>query len=259
MCGRYSLGVDGGTLAERFDATLEASVEPRYNCAPSQDLPVVTADRDDIEAGDVDDGEAGDGDRRVRALRWGLVPAWADDTSTSFINARGESVAEKPSFADAFERRRCLVPADGFYEWVDRDGDGDTQPYRVTLDGGDRPAGTAESVFAMAGIYERWTVPGTQTGLDQFGTGTEAETDAGVVESFAVVTTTPNEVVEPLHDRMSVVLAPDEEAAWLHGDPQEALSLVDPYPAAEMRAYPVSRRVNSPANDDPGLVEPLEG
>jgi putative SOS response-associated peptidase YedK len=243
MCGRYTLFAAQAEVEERFGATADRPLEPRYNCAPSQSLPVVT---------NADPG-------RIRHLRWGLVPTWADDESTSFINARSETVREKRSFAEPFERRRCLVLADGFYEWAERpstEGDpgsgsaGGKQPYRVAL-ADDEP-------FAMAGVYERWTPPRTQTGLSDFGGGA-AETEPEAVESFAVLTTEPNDVVSPLHDRMSVVLAPDEEETWLHGEPEAAAALCDPYPPTEMRAYPVSTRVNSPANDDPSLVEPVDG
>jgi putative SOS response-associated peptidase YedK len=230
MCGRYTLFTPRSAIEERFGATFDRPFEPRYNCAPGQALPVVTdADPD-----------------RFSFTKWGLIPAWADDDSTSFINARAETVREKRSFAEPFESRRCLVPADGFYEWVER-GEG-KQPYRVAYED-DRP-------FAMAGLWERWTPPTRQAGLGEFGGSDGGETEP--VETFTVVTTEPNAVVSDLHHRMAVVLAPDEEETWLHGDPDEAAALLDPPSADDWHAYPVSTRVNSPANDGPELVEAVE-
>ena len=231
MCGRYSLFTPREELEERFDATFETPPEPRYNCAPGQRLPVVTNDDPDA----------------FRSLEWGLVPPWADDrkVGSNLINARAETVREKPSFREAFERRRCLVPADGFYEWVQTEGG--KQPYRVAFED-DRP-------FAMAGLWERWTPSTTQTGLSDFGgDGADDDGDA-TVETFTVVTTEANEFQSQYHHRMPVVLAPDEERKWL-GDPSPAL--LDPYDG-DMRAYPVSTTVNSPANDSPAVVEEVDG
>jgi putative SOS response-associated peptidase YedK len=230
MCGRYSLFTPQERLEERFDASFRRPVERRYNCAPGQQLPVVTADDPD----------------QFSFKTWGLVPRWADDDSTAFINARAETVREKRSFAEPFESRRCLVPADGFYEWTERDGG--KQPYRVAYED-DRP-------FAMAGLWERWTPPTRQTGLGEFGGGATGDPDP--VETFTVITTEPNAVVSDLHHRMAVVLAPGEEDVWLDGSPDEAFDLLDPAPADEWTAYPVSTRVNSPANDGPELVEAVE-
>ena len=236
MCGRYTLTTSAADLEERFGATFEDPPDPRYNCAPGQSLPVVADDTPD----------------RFRAFKWGLIPSWADDASVGndLINARAETVDEKPSFADAFERRRCLVPADGFYEWVDGDG-GTKQPYRVALED-DRP-------FAMAGLWDRWEPTHTQTGLGDFGAGGEAAQESDAIESFTIVTTEPNDVVADLHHRMAVVLDPDEESTWLHGSPAEAAEVLDPHPSEGWRTYPVSTRVNSPANDAPDLIEPVEG
>jgi putative SOS response-associated peptidase YedK len=230
MCGRYSLFTPAEELEERFGASFPRPVEPRYNCAPGQQLPVVAGDEPD----------------RFSFKGWGLVPSWADDSSTSFINARAETVREKRSFAEPFESRRCLVPADGFYEWVEEEGG--KQPYRVAYTD-DRP-------FAMAGLWERWTPPTRQTGLAEFGGDDEGEPETR--ETFTVVTTEPNAVVADLHHRMAVVLSPEEESTWLHGDPEEAFQLLDPAPADDWEAYPVSTRVNSPTNDGPELVEAVE-
>jgi putative SOS response-associated peptidase YedK len=246
MCGRYTLFTPAADLEARFDADF-AGVEPRYNCAPGQDLPVIT-DEDSTVA---------------TRMEWGLTPSWADE-SFGLINARAETVREKRSFADVFERRRCLVPADGFYEWIDGGGPDDDEtrggagkiPYRVAFED-DRP-------FAMAGLYERWEPPEpetTQTGLGAFGGGAGGDDDSddggGPIETFTIVTTEPNELVADLHHRMAVILDPDEEATWLRGAPDEAAALLDPYPADELTAYPVSTRVNSPAVDAPELIERL--
>ena len=245
MCGRYTLFTPAADLEARFDADF-GGVGPSYNCAPGQDLPVI-ADEDPSAA---------------TRMQWGLTPSWADE-SFDLINARAETVREKRSFADAFERRRCLVPADGFYEWVDggagdegRGGAGKT-PYRVAFED-DRP-------FAMAGLYERWEPPEpetTQTGLGAFGGGAggdDSAADGGPIETFTVLTTEPNALVADLHHRMAVILDPSEEDTWLRGDPDEAAALLDPYPADELTAHPVSTRVNSPGVDAPGLIEPVGG
>ena len=230
MCGRYTLFTPAEELAARF-GTAVPDLEPRYNCTPGQSLPVVTGSEPD----------------RMRGQQWGLIPSWADEASTDLINARAETLDEKPSFADSFERRRCLVPADGFYEWVDRSAG--KQPYRVAFED-DRP-------FAMAGVWSRWEPPARQTGLGEFDGG-DVSADPDPVESFAIVTTEPNELVADLHHRMAVILEADAESTWLHGSVEEAAELLEPYPAAELTAYPVSTRVNDPGNDSAELVAPVE-
>ncbi|WP_276272690.1 SOS response-associated peptidase [Haloarcula litorea] len=235
MCGRYSLFAPPEAIEGRFDATFDFAFEPRYNAAPGQSLPVVTDDEPDT----------------IQRMEWGLIPSWADDRSDhQYINARAETLAERRSFADAYEARRCLVPADGFYEWVDGAGsDGGKQPYRVALPDDD--------LFAMAGLYERWEPPQRQTGLGEFGGGGYGDDEREVVETFTVVTTEPNETVADLHHRMAVLLAPEEEETWLTGGTDEVADLLDPYDGA-LRAYPVSTAVNSPANDRPDLIDPVE-
>ncbi len=228
MCGRYTLHASPERLAERFDVAVSDMFEPRYNCSPGQELPVITSDDPD----------------HLQRFTWGLTPSWADEKQ-GLINARAETVREKRSFADAYESRRCLVPADGFYEWADL-GDG-KEPYRVAFED-DRP-------FAMAGLWERWEPPTQQLGLDSFGGG-DAAADPEPLETFTVITTEPNDLVSELHHRMAVVLAPGEEAQWLHGDPDAAAALLDPYPADEFDYFRVSDRVNSPTNDNPELIEP---
>ena len=229
MCGRYTLHTAPERLAERFGITVPESFEPRYNCAPGQELPVITSDDPD----------------RVQRFTWGLTPSWADEKQ-GLINARAETVGEKRSFADAYESRRCLVPADGFYEWADL-GDG-KQPYRVAFED-DRP-------FAMAGLWERWEPPTQQLGLDSFGDSGDS-TDPEPLETFTVITTEPNDLISELHHRMAVVLAPDAEQRWLNGAPDERGELLDPYPDEEFEYFPVSKRVNTPKNDDPELIEPI--
>lgn len=228
MCGRYSLFTDRADLEDRFDVTFGFEFEPHYNAAPGQKLPVVTdADPDS-----------------VRRLEWGFLPRWADDASERHINARSKTVAEKPAFADAYQSRRCLVLADGFYEWVET-ADG-KQPYRVAFED-DRP-------FAMAGLWERWTPETRQTGLGDFETGTATSSEAERIETFTVLTTDPNEVVEQLHHRMAVVLPRGDERTWLEGGDVS----FEPAPSEPFRSYPVSTAVNSPSNDGPELVRPLE-
>ncbi len=210
MCGRLSLAVPPEALAERFGARPPPALAPRYNVAPGQPLAAIK-------------GSARD---RVDPLEWGLVPSWAEEPGSGHINARAETIAEKPSFRDAYEHRRCLVLADGYYDWADERGRG-TRPYRFV-----RPD---REPFAMAGIWERREDPG--------------ETH----ETVAVVTTEPNGVVEPIHHRMPVILDPAEEERWLDGEGTDAL--LDPYPEEHLEAYPVPDAVNDPANDSPAVLE----
>lgn len=226
MCGRYSLHATPSTLADRFDVAFPEDFEPRYNCAPGQELPVIT-----------DGGE-------VRRMEWGLTPSWADE-SFDLINARAETLTEKRSFADAYRARRCLVPVTGFYEWTEVDGH--NQPFRVAF-ADDRP-------FAVAGLWERWSPPTRQSGLGEFGVG-DGDGDDEVRETFTIVTTEPNDLLSRLHHRMSVVLPPDREDDWLHAEPPEDdgvasahTDLLTPYPDDELVAYPVSTDVNAPSTD----------
>ncbi|UIO98939.1 SOS response-associated peptidase [Halobaculum sp. CBA1158] len=234
MCGRYSLTLEAHDLAERFDADAPDDWEPRYNCAPGQDLPVITDDAPGA----------------FRRMLWGFTPPEADE-SRDLINARAETVDEKRAFADSFTSRRCFVPADGFYEWSDRAGD--KRPYRVAFDD--------DRAFAMAGIHATWepSTPGRQAGLGNWGGGRADADDPGDerVETFAVLTTEPNDRVADLHHRMAVVLPRERERDWLDGDLAKS-DLLEPYPGDDMRYYPVSTRVNSPANDDPSLIEPVD-
>jgi putative SOS response-associated peptidase YedK len=213
MCGRLSLAVSPGDLEARFDARAPPALGPRYNVAPGENLAAI---RDDDRG-------------RIALLEWGLVPSWADDPGSGHINARAETVEEKPSFRDAYENRRCLVLADGYYDWADERGRG-SQPYRFTR--------TDEEPFAMAGIRGR------------------RESRGEVRETAAVLTTEPNAVVEPIHHRMPVILDRDEEEQWLDGE--DTGDLLDPYSDEELRAYPVSDAVNDPSNDSPGVLEEVD-
>lgn len=223
MCGRFSLRMTLAEVSRSFEASADAIEEwsPRFNIAPSQDVVAARL--------------TGAG-RELVLLQWGLVPSWYDDPATGgrFINARAESAHIKPTFRDAFWNRRCLVGADGFYEW--RSVDGAKQPYYIRrIDG--RP-------FGFAGLWERWK---------------RGPRDA--IESCTILTTRPNEVVEPLHDRMPVIVSPEDYDRWLNprsADLEELEAILQPCPADEITAYPVSRLVNDPANDSPACIDPDE-
>lgn len=218
MCGRYTLSTPAGRLAEEFRLDeAEADLRPSYNIAPTQQVAAV------LEEG---------GRRRLEMLRWGLVPSWADDPEIGarMINARSETVPEKPSFRRAFRGQRCLIPADGFYEWKREDGG--KQPYYFRMEEG-RP-------FAFAGLWESW------------------EKGEGALRSCAILTTRAGSVLEGIHDRMPVILPPGSYDAWLdpEAEKEELTALLVPYPGDDLEAYPVSRFVNSPANNDERCVEP---
>ena len=220
MCGRYSLIADMGELQERFgfDGS-ELTHAPRYNIAPTQMALAVT------------NGSV----RRGSYMRWGLIPSWAKSASVGsrMINARAETVAERPSFRTAFQRRRCLVLADGFYEW-ERKGSS-KRPMRIVMASGEP--------FAFAGLWDVWRDPKGE-----------------VVRSCAIITTSANESLSPIHDRMQVILPRDLEPLWLDHDIQDYASLagiLTPYTTNEMALYEVSSLVNSPANDGPELIVPV--
>ncbi len=219
MCGRYTLKTPVERLAEEFGFD-DSSVElpPNYNVAPTQEVAVVLAEN---------------GHRRLELLRWGLIPSWADDPGigSRMINARSETAPEKPSFRRAFRERRCLIPADGFYEW--KRVNGGKQPFYIHM--------KEERPFAFAGLWESWKEDG----------GPE-------VRSCAILTTRPNALAREIHDRMPVILPAGSYAAWLdpEAEKEELVALLAPYPEDEMEAYPVSRFVNSPQNNDPRCVEP---
>ena len=218
MCGRYTLRTTAREIAEVFEVPEVPELPARYNIAPTQDVPVI---------------RLGDGGREFALLHWGLIPSWADDPAigSRMINARAETVAEKPAFRRAFRSRRCLVVSDGFFEWR-REG-GRKQPYFIRM--------KDERPFAFAGLWERWEKLGEP------------------IESCTVITGEPNEVVAPLHDRMPVIVPESAYDTWLDpgvSDPKRLQELLVPYPPEEMEAYPVSTMVNSPSNDRAGCIAP---
>ncbi len=219
MCGRFSLYTLVEMLIDVFDLSpVVLDVQPRYNIAPTQPVAVLTNDRP----------------RELQHHRWGLIPPWAKDPSAGakMINARGESLAEKPSFRSPYRSRRCLILADGFYEWRK---EGRTRtPHYFQL--------RSAQPFAMAGLWEEWKDP-----------------EGSVVPSCAIITTEANETVRPVHHRMPVILPQHAHEAWLDPAPQSPLdldSLLLPYPALKMSSTQVSPRVNSVANDDPDCIRP---
>jgi putative SOS response-associated peptidase YedK len=223
VCGRYVVTTPGAVLAELFELDEKPHLAPRYNVAPTQEVAIVRLRRE------------GEG-RELVQVQWGLVPFWAKERAIGnrLINARAESISQKPSFRDSFKKRRCLIPADGFYEWEKTDGR--KQPWLVRLRGGEP--------FAFAGLWSAWR---------------DRESD-GTLESCTIVTTTPNALAGKIHDRMPVILPWERHAAWLDPgtEPVTLEALFVPYPAAEMEAYPVSTWVNSPAHDDPRCLAPLD-
>jgi putative SOS response-associated peptidase YedK len=218
MCGRYTLRTPIDVLAEGFEIQeYPSSITPNYNVAPTQEVAVVVEE---------------DEKRKLEMFHWGLIPSWAKDPSkgNKMINARAETVSEKPSFRSAFKKRRCLILADGFYEWQKTD-DG-KQPYHVKMEDG--------SPFVFAGLWEIWK-------------------DEEEIRSYTIITTEANDLMGEIHHRMPVILPPEDYDMWLDPDFDEKESLVSllkPYPSDKMQAYIVSRRVNKPSNNEPSVVEP---
>jgi putative SOS response-associated peptidase YedK len=218
MCGRYRLSRRKQIIEEHFDSVSgEEDWSPRYNVAPTQPVPIIRQHPKEPR-------------RELSLVRWGLIPWWAKDASGAarMINARSETAATLPAFRDAFKARRCIVPADGFYEWQKV---GKTkQPFCFEVNDGE--------LFAFAGLWERWK-----------------DADGKALETCSILTTTPNAVTSIVHDRMPVILAPDNYDLWLDpgfGDAAALSELLRPYDARLMRSYPVSARVNHVANDDAG-------
>lgn len=235
MCGRYLLDVPGSSLAQHFAArNVFPEFSERYNAAPSQLLPVLVPDGTTDLPGE--DGDLG-GEVALVAMRWGLLPGWAQRPGSTFrpqINARAETVADKPAFRSAFARRRCLVPVSGFYEWKAMPGSR-KQPHCLRMRGG--------GVFTLAGIFE----PAVGDQPDQ-------------VATFAILTTTPNELAAPIHDRMPVIIGTQDRDAWLDAPPDAApglTALFAPWPADEMEAFPVSTLLNDVHNDSPDILAPV--
>jgi putative SOS response-associated peptidase YedK len=227
MCGRVRLSSDVSEIKLVFSIPPDRptpNIAPSWNVAPTDPLPVVRYD-------------ARAGERSLDVMRWGLVPFWAKDIKVGFanINAKAEGIESKPAFREAFQRRRCLVPVDNFYEW--KKTAAGKQPYAIVL--ADR------QLMALAGLWETWRSPAGER-----------------VRSFAIITTAPNELCAELHNRMPVVLKPEGWPAWLGEEPADAPQLkamLAPYPSEEMVAWPVSPRVGNLKNNDPSLIEPITG
>ncbi|RTE08654.1 SOS response-associated peptidase [Paenibacillus whitsoniae] len=219
MCGRYTIIVTLEELMLRYDidGLYQGDYGPKYNIAPGQSVMAV-----------IHDGKR----NRLGQLKWGLIPEWASDPKMSYqmVNARSETLADKPAFRKPFERKRCIIPADSFYEWQ---GEGKhKQPMRIMMQ--------SQELFSMAGLYETWTSP-----------------DGTRISTCTVVTTEANEVVQGIHDRMPVILPKEAEAVWLDRgltDIRQLRSLLRPYPAELMTAYPVSTRVGNVRNDDEACI-----
>lgn len=220
MCGRFTLTVSPDELQAAFpEMDIPGDIPPSYNIAPSQPIPVIP----------------NDGKNKLTFYKWGLVPPWSDDEhfgGYNLINARAETVAEKPSFKVPFRRKRCLVLSDGFFEWHTSSG-GSKTPYYIHM--------KDNSPFAYAGLWDRWQSPHGDELL-----------------SACIITTRPNEIVKPLHDRMPVILPREAYQAWLQPgeqDPEKLSSYLAPYPEEDMEAYPVSTYVNNPQNNSPQCIQ----
>ena len=222
MCGRFTLTVDPGQLQDAFPwVDFPENITQRYNIAPSQPVAVVP----------------NDGQNRMDFYNWGLIPFWAKDPKIGnrMINARSETIAEKPSFRSSFKYKRCLILADGFYEWKNEPGSTSKTPYFIHMK--DRQP------FAFAGLWDIWH-----------------SKDGSEIRTCTIITTEPNQLLQEIHNRMPVILSPDDFDLWLDTSAQNATAvqhLLRPYPGDEMRYYPVSTYVNSPYNDGPGCIEPL--
>ena len=224
MCGRFVLMTPGKSLAEHFRLAEEPSLEPRYNVAPTQPAAIIKP-------------KAGSSLRELKIVRWGLIPFWAKDAKIGarFINARSETASDKPAFRAAFKMRRCLIPADGFYEWKKLEKGSD--PYLVVL--------ANRMPFAFAGLWESWKSPHGE-----------------LIESCTILTTDANELVRPIHDRMPAILSPSDYELWLNPNPKTIGSLkhiLKSFPSEQMILFPVSGKVNKASYDAADCVEPLTG
>jgi putative SOS response-associated peptidase YedK len=225
MCGRYALAQEHEALRIRFGFSEESAPafthSPRFNIAPTQIAPIITNGQE----------------MKLRAMRWGLIPHWAKDAAigNSLINARADTVAEKPSFRDSFKKRRCLVPATGFFEWKKEPLSKSKQPFFIGARNRD--------IFSFAGLWSLWKNPET----------------AEEMLSYTILTTEPNELMREIHNRMPVMLPAEREKDWLDlaSSPGLLRELLAPYPAELMDAFPVSKVVNSPRNDSPACIAPL--
>jgi putative SOS response-associated peptidase YedK len=222
MCGRFTLTIDPSHLQEAFPwASIPNDLKPRYNIAPSQPFAVIP----------------NSGKNTLSIYNWGLIPSWSKDPTIGnrLINARAETLAEKPSFRNAYRRRRCLIIADGFYEWKQDPTKKNKIPVYIHLKNG--------SPFAFAGLWEIWNSP-----------------DGSEIRTCAIITTQPNSLMETIHNRMPVILPQDGYQRWLESEEQKPDQLSDllvPYPSNEMVAFPISKMVNNTQNDSPDLIIPL--
>lgn len=222
MCGRYSQTQNAETIAQAFQLIALPEIQPRYNIAPTQPVSAIGISS---------------GNRQHRLLHWGLIPSWAKDPAigSRMINARSETVSEKPSFRAAFKRRRCLIVADGFYEWQ-RQSNGQTkQPYYFYL--------KDHAPFGFAGLWEHWSGP-----------------DGSEIQSCTILTTAPNSLLEPVHNRMPVILDAVDHEAWLdpdYSDREHLQSMLHPFESTAMEGYAIATVVNNPANDQPECLEPV--
>lgn len=223
MCGRYELHTHPAAIALAFGLGHVPELGSRYNIAPMTEVPVVRV--------------SSNGERELVRLRWGLVPRWAKDPSigSKIINARGETLAQRQSFRMAYRRHRCLLPADGFYEWMAVPGSDHPrkQPVHIGMKGG--------SLFGLAGLYERWRSP-----------------DGEVLDTCTIITTAANALLRPVHDRMPMIVAPEDYTRWLDPANADIEDLIAPFPGERMTYYPISTRVNAVRNDGPTLIERFE-
>ncbi|MDH5605717.1 MAG: SOS response-associated peptidase [Anaerolineae bacterium] len=223
MCGRFTLTVDANSIQTAFPwLGVPPQIQPRYNIAPSQPIAVVP----------------NDGANKIDFFIWGLIPFWSKDPKigSRMINARGETIGEKPSFKAAYKYRRCLILADGFYEWVKTAGQKTKTPHYIQLE--------SQQPFALAGLWETWLAP-----------------DGSEVKTATIITTEPNPLVAKLHNRMPLILPEDSYDLWLSTEPKmpkELDHLIAPFPAEEMMHFPVSTTVNSPANESPACILPVQ-
>jgi putative SOS response-associated peptidase YedK len=217
VCNRFKSSRDNRFLAERFQVfdEIEGHYQPRFNVAPTQ--PVATV-------------REVSGKRKIAMMRWGLIPSWASGTSNGNFNARSESVTTTPSFRDLVHSNRCLIPADGFYEWQQMGSI--KQPFAFEI-------GAADP-FAFAGLWDEWNQGGE------------------IIKSCTILTTEANSFVAEIHDRMPVIIPSEKYDLWLNGNEDEALALLRPFDATAMRRYPVSTRLNNSQNDDPEIANPIE-
>lgn len=219
MCGRFGLFARLNAIQDYFGAEFTYDYEPRYNIAPEDPKGIASIQNESPD--------------EINRLQWGIIPGWVDDLDDwpAPTNARAETVGEKRAFRDAFAKRRCLIPANNFYEWTGARGS--RRPFYIGVE--------ERELFAMAGIYEQWSDNG------------------GDIVSTSIITCDANDTVSKLHDRMPVMLEPDEQQTWLESDNENELqALLDPFPDEQTRSYEVGKAVNNPTYDAPELVDPLD-